>query len=373
MAVTKLVSFEGGSADVDGVTLTGTNSYDITTFRTGARALRCNPASGASGYADIGVSGTVWVHFGLYVATLPSVTRDIAGIAVKLRSDGKLDYHNSAGTFIGTSTTALTTGQWYWIGAARGTVSSQDLLQIDGASEVTGSISASNWLTRLGPNATEASSIDLYIDDVVVDDAGFLAASKVDILRPISDNSNTNWRCGDSSTTNLFEAANNVPPSGVASASETATSNIESASNTGTATYIANLTTYATAGVASGDTVLAVQEVLSHGEDIATGTKTGSVELTGNPVITAAGFTFGSDAGAHGAHVGGLWTAAFGAMTTSPSVTLGSSPTMKLVKTDTTTRVGCIDFMGLLVAWTPVAAAPDRVPYATPYPQLLPH
>lgn len=377
MAVTRLNGFESAQAETDGITLTG-GAYSTVQARTGARSMRCNAASGVAAFFTTGGAygnGNERVHFGLYVATMPSVARVIAGLtgatdaSLILNSTGTIAYTANNVT-IGTSSTALTTGQWYWIGYRAFDGTSVACLQINGVTEVTGSPGSISTTANgyLGLRLTEASAADIYIDDLIVDNAAFLASSKVALLQPISDNTRTNWTGGISSTTNLFTAVDNIPPAGVASASETDTTNIASASNTGTALYIANMTTYTTAGVATGDTVLAVQAIIREGEDIATGTKTGSYELTSNPVIAAATFTFGGDTGAHAAEVG-LWVTHFSAVAASPSVTLGSSPLMKVTKTDTTTRKACVDFMGIYMAWTPAAIA--GVPRSSTYPQLL--
>ena len=382
MAMTACTSYElqiaTGTTQSDGVfSLTGTASLSTNQARTGTRSARVNPASGASGAATHSIASG-FGGFGLYIATMPSVARSIVGFAtsnavsIRLNTNGTLSVMTggSAGTLIGTSATALTTGVWYWISLRRSDGSSVPLLQINGVTEVTGTLSgmgSQGWL--LGCNETEASAIDLYFDDLIVDDAAHVPPSKVATLLPISDNSRTNWTAGAGATTNLFDAVDNNPAGGVASASETNTTNIESASNTGTANYVANLATYASAGINAADTVRGVTLFCRNGEDIATGTKTGTFELTGNPVVGTTAFTFGNDNGAHAAENGGAWVTST-ASSSSPSVTVGSSPTMRVTKTDTTTRVACVDLMGINVAWTPVDA---RVPYSTPYPQLLAH
>jgi hypothetical protein len=369
MAVIFLTGFDGRliELDQDGsvarhVVLSGTAAISTVQHRTGPAALRCNPASGAAGYMQLQAPSTKgWVHFGLYIATMPSVARVICGASgsgsnVKLNSTGKLEAFDGS-TTRGTTTTTLTTGVWYWIGwrAAAGTT--VPLIQIAGTTEVTGTVAVAPN-TNIGLSGTEASAADIYIDDVIVDGAGFLGPSNVGLLLPISDNgTHTGWQAGNGGTTNLWQGVDNVPPAGLASASETNTSNIESIASTG-GTYTANLQTYTTGGVGASDTVIAVQSLIRHGEDIITGTKTGTVGAATNPTITGVGITFGSDLGAHGADPGStFWVTAPGTLTTSPSVTLGTSPTLAVVRPNEA-RVGCIDFMGLLVAWTPAAGGP---------------
>jgi hypothetical protein len=185
---------------------------------------------------------------------------------------------------------------------------------------------------------------------------------------PISDNTNTACTNGAGTTTNLWDAVNNTPPTGVVSASETATTNIKYPASA-TENYIANLETYSTLGIVSGDTVLAVQSVVQHGEDIVTGTKNlQNVGALTNPTVGGASVVAGADAGAHGTSPS-LWTTTRGTLTTSPSVTLGTSPTIQASRISEA-RVACIDFMGMVVAWTPGAVVANP-PYVNPMPPLL--
>lgn len=89
-----------------------------------------------------------------------------------------------------------------------------------------------------------------------------------------------------------------------------------------------------------------------------------------NPAVTdSTNFTFGNDSGAHGAETG-LWVTYFGPFSTNLTVTLGDSPVMYIARAISESRVGCVDFMGLLFAWTPAAPA-AQVPYTNPMPPLL--
>jgi hypothetical protein len=370
MAVIFMCGFEAQSisTDTNGGTITGTASYSTAIKRTGAASFRCNPASAASGYGAI-IFTTTYEGFGLYVASLPSVTRLIRGTGgaatLKLNSIGQIVVFNAAGTSIGTSTTALSTGAWHWIGVRWGAFTGV-CLQINGVNEVSGTQTGTPS-DLFGCSGTESTAIDIYFDDIITNDTDFLGPSKVDIALPISDNTRTAVVTGDGAgTTNLWDAVNNTPPTGVASASETATTNIEYPAST-TEDYIANLETYTTLGLVPTDSIIAVQSAIRHGEDIAVGTKTmQNVGALTNPTYAGVStVTFGLDGGAHGADVGGFWAMHFGTVQQNPSVTLGTSPTIRASRTSET-RVGCIDFMGMLVAWTP-----GRVPYSTPYPPLL--
>jgi len=379
MTVTGMYGFEAQQATSDDLALVGTSSYNTGTVRTGAASVRCNPASGASGYVNPN-SGSVasYCHFGLNVATLPSVTRVIVNaitanqINVRLTSTGTLEMYLNT-TLIGTSSAAFASPGWHWVGVRQLTGTSVVFLQIDGVDEITGTatITAANLIVGLA--GTEASSADLYIDDLIFDDAGFLQPSKVDTALPISDNTVTGVTDNNGVTTNIWQCVDNTPPAGVASANEAANpkAGMHFPAST-TCNYLANLETYTTLGVGASDTVLAVRSIVRTGEDIATGTKNlQNVGALTNPTVSGSNATAGSDGGAHGAETG-LWVTSFGTLTTSPSVTLGTSPTIRTSRVSEA-RVACIDFMGMVVAWTPAAAASTLPPRSTQTSQLLAH
>ena len=174
MTVIFATGFEGQLAAVDNVTLTGTASYSSVQERTGAVSLRCNPASGASGRFTVGQGGGSYIHFGLYIASLPSVDRIIfwttgAGLVnIRLTSAGALAYYTNT-TLIGT-TAAISTGAWYWVGVRILNATSNPIIQVDGADALTGTTtSQSGFGASFGCSGTEASAIDIYIDDIVSD------------------------------------------------------------------------------------------------------------------------------------------------------------------------------------------------------------
>ena len=375
MSVTFMTGFEIQQAATDNITLTGA-AYSAVQVRTGAASVRCNVGSGGS--ATFTPTTGNFIHFGLYIAALPSSVQRVivgssaSGCNLRLQSDGLLNYYNG-GSLVATAANALTTGQWYWIGF-RTTGTSVELIQIDGVDA--GAVGTSATApTTIGCSGTEASSIDIYFDDFIVESAGFLAPSKVDIALPISDNTVTGVTDNNGVTTNIWQCVDNTPPIGVASANEAANpkAGMHFPAST-TCNYIANLETYTSLGITTAAEVIAVRGVVRHGEDIATGTKNGSIGAYGNPIHTdtTGGFVFGGDAGAHGAEAG-LWTPKFGDLftlrATLDTIVVANNPTMRLDRVSES-RVGCVDFMGLYVAWTPVTVA--RVPRATPYPQIVP-
>ena len=393
MAVTFMCGFESAAALVDlgpgsGYVLAGTYAYSATQARTGTRSMRFNPASVANGSLQI-AHVQDYFHFGLYVASLPSIDRCIAGnpiggrLNVRLTSAGALAVYLNT-TLIGTSSAAFASPGWHWVGIRQVTGTSVVFLQIDGVDEVSGTATITTDFYNVGFMNNEASAADIYMDDVIRDDAGFLAPSKVALLLPISDNARaTLWTGGTGGTTNLYDAVNNTPP--VGSATESDTTQIEHAGGAAGSTdaYDANLTTYSTAGVGSGDTVLAAQALIVWGEDISTGTKLLTYRIDSNPLFAGessidVSTSDGSGAvGTYGASPD-YWNERRSAIKTTglvidTDITLGTSPVFHVVRPETASRVASVCFMGMYVAWTPYVAPPASGPPIQPkvYPQIL--
>lgn len=131
-----------------------------------------------------------------------------------------------------------------------------------------------------------------------------------------------------------------------------------------------NLATYASAGIAAGDTINVVLPVVNVGAPLVTGAKTGSFGVSSNPVITNRVFTGGTTApanfwrGVAPATYATGWTLGWerGTVTYNPAVTLGSSPVARLTITGgTASRIAMCDAIGLYVDYTPAppASAPS--------------
>jgi hypothetical protein len=107
-------------------------------------------------------------------------------------------------------------------------------------------------------------------------------------------------------------------------------------------------------------TIKIVQAVVDTAEDISTGTKTGTFQITSNPAQsgTDAITAFGNDAGAAGTWPTN-WYAYWGTAQYYPSVTLGTSLALEVVKTDTGTRTALIDFMGIYIEYVDVDGGPS--------------
>ena len=339
MAVTFLTGFEAQAALVDNITLTGTAAYNATTPRTGAAQIRCSPASGASGYITIPYASAGYYHFGLRLGTVPQGMDRLLFGAI---ASGTINVRQNAGTnnlsiYLNTtqigSSVSIGSG-WYWIGVRAVTGTSVPFLQVDGVTVVTGTATVSAWSGNIGYSGTETplNTASIDIDDIIVDDAGFLAPSKVALLLPISDNARaTLWTGGVGGTTSLYDAVNNTPPAG--SATESNTTQIEHAGGAAGTTdaYDANMTTYTTAGVGATDKVIALQGVIVWGEDIQTGTKLLSYEGVSNPAWTGESsidVSTGHGSGAVGTYATGAdgWNErGAGIVTSAPPIVTGTA------------------------------------------------
>src|SRR5262245_17483984 len=244
---------------LDGVSRVGSAgmSVDTATVRSGAAALKLdsgagNIATNAGFNATIALPATLYGRAYLRFTSLPGSTVPVArfvgtgnAASARLSSGGKLQLFNDvAGTQIGSDSAAtLTTGVWYRIElsllSASGTADAVEL-RLDGTTVASGSGLALNDATTVGfaagwvaaPGANLVSHLDDYAlnDSTGASQNSWPGDGKVVALLPTADNARASlWTGGAGGTTSLFEAVNNAPPVGVASASATNTSQVEHA------------------------------------------------------------------------------------------------------------------------------------------------
>jgi len=182
----------------------------------------------------------------------------------------------------------------------------------------------------------------------------------VGLLVPTSDNQVGSWVGGGGGTSNLFEALNNKQPVGV-SASQTNATQIESTDSSGdnsTDEYRANLEAPTDIGANAGDTLVLIQPIVNHGEESATGTKTGSFGMQANPAEGSYGGTinpFGPSAGgALANYPDQTWRWSWGAALDISAQSPTAVPVIGLRKTDTGTRVASVDALGAYIEWVPI-------------------
>lgn len=379
MAVSHIMGFESGRAPSatsnDGEILHpgagSAASFQATTVRSGAYALRCN-ASAAQMYLRIQQRDSAGAftsfcqsaRFALRVGALPSANTQIFrqhdGTNVQdclyLNTDGSLSVARNT-TVDATSANALSAdGLWHLIEFDCGwNGGSGRRVYVDGVEWATNNATASTPRNRAEFGVCIAATADLYFDDLVVEDdtlASLWPDWKVIWLPAISDSAIGAWTGGAGGTTNLYDALDNVPPVAVAAGSDTNTSQIQSASGSGTDAYDANVRSYATAGITAGDTIRAVQALAVHAEGVATGTKTGDLQIVSNPAASAKTFAYGNDNGLAGTYAS-LWKGSVSTAVESPSVTLGTSPVVRVRKTDVGTRETHVAWLGAYVAYSP--------------------
>lgn len=357
-------------------------TIDTTTFRPpGSASWKVNSGAGnTTSYANItnaasfALGVTVYARVYMYFVDYPASTVNVLELggsnqtAVKMTSTGALQLF-AAGSQVGSDSTPLNKNQWYRIEVAQmfqtGAADYSEL-RIDGvslASTTTASLSDSvgSFQLLVGWRAAPGANKVLYFDDVVVNDSTGAANNSwpgeghVVLLVPISDNARaTLWTGGAGGTTSLFDAVNNKPPIGTDT--ETDLTQIEHAGGAAGTTdaYDANMTSYTAAGVGANDPILAVAPFIVHGEDIVTGTKLLTFSVVSNPAIAApTNFSAGDDAGALLVYPTG-WKLRVGTLSERPSVTLGTSPVMRVTRPETASRVASVCFMGMYVSYQDV-------------------
>lgn len=382
MAIIFISGAEAQEFATDNMANNAGTTYSTTIKRTGAASWRCNVASGGSAnFLSVPSLGGGFMHFGFYAVALPSAARVIFGINavgtvnVRLNTNGTIAVYIST-TLIGTSTQALVAGVWYWLGIRTAGTAATDWLQVDGvaAFSASGTTSAAN--NTIGPVGTEAAALDCYYDDVIFDNAGFIAPSNVAILVPTADSAvGTGWTLGTGTAiaaNSGSTAVKNRPPLGVADlAAGSDVKQIRNASANASVSYDATLTTYTAAGINSVDTVLAVWNIVATAAPVTTSSKQGLVGMASNPAITTIALAAGGTAGAFWAGAAGGtyptgWKASFGTLTLNPSVTLGTAPVARVTQVTSSTRIAVVAFLAAYVAWTP-----GFLPYVNPMPPLI--
>lgn len=349
---------------------TGAVSIQSTTKRTGSYALEVHTSNntGSVTFESRFAGGSFRsifqsVRFYLYVATNPfggtvyvlgnpSSTQDV------LIFDANGFLEPSPGTCV--TKPSVTSNVWHSI-AVQNVDSTHWHFSIDGVdSTCTGNIgsgvaSSSATLGLFGSNTTG----DVFFDDVMFDDGSTtIGAGQSILVKPTTDPASLNsWTGGAGGTTNLWDAVNNVPPVGVIDSSATNTSQIRNAASGGSLNYVATTQSYQTAGVGASDTINGVMAITNDCFTATTGNpKSGGVWIASNPAQTAPGNTF--DYGDSSSTVCGTfptgWTTHTSAVSTS-GVTIGSTATVGIQKTTSTTRVVDADILGIYVDYTPAA------------------
>jgi hypothetical protein len=166
--------------------------------------------------------------------------------SLRIRSDGKLAYYNSADTLQATGATVLSTNTWYRIETKviKGTSAAWEV-KIDGASEISGTTDNRNTDTfknNVGSYDVGGSGCTFYFDDGAIDDAQYPGAGKVTPLYPTSNGTTFEW-------TNTYANIDEVPVDTGDYSDSPGSSGI----------MLTRLTTTGTAGITSGSTIKAIR------------------------------------------------------------------------------------------------------------------
>lgn len=351
-----------GSAALPAVTGSGV-SLETSIVRSGTGSLKLAPTSGAASFLKLSLDDlgtTIWFRYYLRVTSLPSATRVIVGTSaagrqnLKLKSDGAIEV--CSGSTVRFTSSALLTdgGHWYKIDHKVGAAGQE--LWVDDVQQGTDASVGETMTIQFGSDDTVAATYTAYVDDLAIDGAARRGAAKVLLAVPVSVGQAGSWTGGAGGA--VATSAVDFPCAGTNS--ETDSTQIESVDASGdnaTDECRINLTTYTDLGIAAADTINAVMPFVWHGEDVGTGTKTGSFGMQANPADAYGTFNYGENIGALGAFQTN-WKCSL-RVTSAPSVTRGNNPVVAVRKTDTGTRVASICGMGMYVDYTP---APTSMP-----------
>ena len=288
---------------------------------------------------------------------------------IKISKAGVLTVTNYASTTLLTGPT-LALNTWYVLEWQHNLSTGAGQFWVDGVSYGTYTADVATAGTPLiilyCPTGASGGHLMWFDDWAINDDQGTSQngrignQGKIVLLKPISDNARTGFTDGAGGTTSLFSALDNAPPVGVVLASAVAASQIKDATSNTTDNYVANLAAYSTAvasgggGIAAADQITLVQGVVQHGNSSAS-SRTNGLTVVANPAIAEATGTTGTTAA--GAMPTG-WTTLKSAVTYAPSVTKGTSPTVKFRKGTASTDSSMADFLGLYVEYIPVLPQP---------------
>lgn len=381
MARLGTLGFEWGDSRADLLPSGGANSASVSAVRSGTYGAR--PGASAISWNIPGTTAlarTYYLRSYFRKSGNPSVDYDLltgwtAGSTAEtpyavLKTDGTVVLEAPKGTTVGSASSVLNNDTWYRVELSfqfnSGANDDHAALQIDG-------VAIASTTTYAGPTVVPnrivigeavATGVNIDFDDLALNDATGAthnswpgATSGVLLLVPTADAQVGIWTGGALGTTNLWEAINNKPPTGTATETDlTQIENTDGSPDNATDEYRITMQSYTAAGVPTGATVDVAHSLIWHGEDVATGVKTGSVLIASNPTqATADTFTFGEDIGALGTFTTN-WRPKIGEAQSGAGVTIGTAPVVHLRKTDTGTRVASVCAVGIYVEYT--AAGP---------------
>jgi hypothetical protein len=385
---------ELGHEHAEGLTLAGTTmTFDTGTKRTGTRSFKFDTS--ATTTLQFSVSGpatgrTYYVcgHVLFPAATgLPGANTRILTFgssasasysAVIAPSNSTIRLFEGTTTQIGSASAAtISTDTWYRLElSVQINAGAADVveLRLDGttvASTTTGNgTDLAPGVLLFGFVSDPGTSEVIFHDDLALnDDQGsvnntWVGDNKVYALLPTADSADGNWTDGAGGTASIFEAVNNIPPTGVSTATSGATNQAENANSTVPSDYDAEMTTYTAAGIGATDLITAIFPVIEAGSSSTTGSDEILFSVVSNPAIADPGSSNNCDivAGTYPAS----WIRSQGTMSENPTVTKGTAPVMRIEKIVSATRINTCCLMAMNVA-----ILPNGSPAGTRYRSIM--
>lgn len=231
MATVNFCGWETGDSS-EAVLTAGTFSVQTSVKRTGSYALRVNPTTTATGrhkfvpyvsttgLAD-GAGTTANIFFTVYFryATKPAAnseeilacTNGTNVMALRLNSTGTLSLYDTT-TLIADGATVLAQDTWYRIECNFNDTANTQEVKLDGTVEISGSATtAAAWNgVNLGKsNDRNGQSVDLFYDDFIYSNTGYIGAGEAKIAVPIGAGTYNNFEDGTGTT---FAEVDEIPP-----------------------------------------------------------------------------------------------------------------------------------------------------------------
>jgi hypothetical protein len=285
-------------------------------------------------------------------------------VRLVLKTDGTLQFQDTALTNQGTTFAGLTTGVWHSIEikvtvptAGNGTAACRvdNKLVIPDFNLNVGNTTLN--AVRYGHVTSNATGVTVYVDNVAFNDSAgandntWPGWTKTKVLTPIATAAVGNWQKPGGATTNMETSLDNTPPVGIADS--TAAGDAEKMVRNATATQPSNLDldvqSYDEAGIAADANILRVQPVSRHGTSI-NAARTGALEGLSNPVAASAVIAFRNSGALAGTDPAG-WSTQRGTEVLAPSVTRATRPRIRGSRTNTLTGTMLFDWMGLYVEY----------------------
>lgn len=294
-------------------------------------------------------------------------------IELRLNTDQTLSliHNNTART---PTSAVLATSTWHMVevrgingtsGQSELKVNGTSVVSVSGATGQTGAFAA----LQLGADATTNRGVDLYIDDLVLNDSNgadqntWAGGSNLKLLTATGDSSiGTGWTTSGAATTNLYTNIDNIPPIGVADTTANEGKQIRNATSNANSAYNATLQSYSTAGLITADIINCVQALVMTASPVSTSAKQGTVGCVSNPAGT-----FGSLWRNANANDGQFWSGlAAGTYPSGWHSSLGpavygdiasgsrsTSPVVRINQVTSSTRIAMATLLGMYVDYLP--------------------